>query len=551
MKAKAALTVLAFIVCVVGLVAAITFSNAVAAYQDPARLAREQEALRHEQTLNQIAEQQALDDHYRWASVRTSVASTLTVAIPVGFIVIAIGSMLLLGVYTLREVQRVHHKHTLSKHFVLPDEKTGAWPVSVLSAIDGATIEMALLWTQLRGETERAHAANMLAHADLSKIKDLRHLTLRDGNDRTVNRMPASRPILTAPPAGSGGLVPNQPTNRVIGMNELGQSPEPYALPWGLDPLTGEAIWTSLPGRHRLIAGATQSGKSQLVQMQLKHLTDNYTEDQLGLILIDPKHTGLAPFWNHPLTMDFGNDVHDWQRVLDNLEQERDRRQRMFQQHQMHTWQPGQVDPDGQPVPLLLLVIDELAQVLDDADSLKRLISLCALGASAGISVTGMTQYASSALVAQHLKANMVERVCGYVPDNLTSRAVLDRGGAEMLAPYQFLGNWSVPPTPFQAPYAGYMPVGKGLVVEGHARPAATSVVAPSVQTIQTSPEQQLLDALAGGPMSRTAIYQLFGNTITQDEVNVLVSRLKAAGKVVEYKERGTGGRPAEMLRLP
>ena len=490
----------------------------------------------------QFDRQRVMADQMRWEpfwnTVATSVAAVTPVVVVVLLTVLVVGLILL----ALRGLSYIQARNEADRLLVRPDPQTGHIPIFRGHIEAGLTLPAAMEAALITAQANRDERGKLTTGVDWKAVaqSNVRSLHFKDGNEH--NRLTtAGRPLSAVPTSAAALTAPG--TGRIWHLEDLGNPPAhiPFPLPWGIGEM-GETVWTPLNGRHRLVGGTTQSGKTQLLQSQLDWLIQHLTLDQIRFFLIDPKHTGLVPFWRVPHTLDFGTDVPAWTRLLRFLDEERDRRQQMFKAEGIGPWHPDMVDPSNQPLPFLYLVIDELADVLTDHESHRLLLRVCSMGASAGVGVTGATQFPSVEYVTQDLKTNMRDRACGAVPDFNSSRVILDRSGAEDIVPdsYRFLGNWETPSPVFQPVHAGYLPV-PTLV---------TPAPRPSSVVVEPNQEDILLDALRAGPLTRTEVYNLYGNSILQDDLDRMVRLLVEEGRVVEFERQGGRGRPAQMVKL-
>lgn len=99
-----------------------------------------------------------------------------------------------------------------------------------------------------------------------------------------------------------GVEVPN-PARHTIGLTAKHLKPGTFNLPIGVD-VYGETIYKDLTDMpHLLIAGATGSGKSVMLNVILKALTTQLDHKDMNLVLIDPKQVELAAYANDPHLM--------------------------------------------------------------------------------------------------------------------------------------------------------------------------------------------------------------------------------------------------------
>ena len=148
----------------------------------------------------------------------------------------------------------------------------------------------------------------------------------------------------------------------------------PLPLAMGQD-VSGSAVAADLTAMpHLLIAGATGSGKSVCINAILSCLLGFNTPDQVKLILVDPKRVELVPYNGIPHLL--VPVVVDLERVVGTLQwvmREMDGRYRKFAKlgarniadynRRVAKAGAGQ-DADSQPLPYIVVIIDELADLM-------------------------------------------------------------------------------------------------------------------------------------------------------------------------------------------
>ena len=171
-----------------------------------------------------------------------------------------------------------------------------------------------------------------------------------------------------AGPVGPGGGVPPRPRSRLLQV--------PVGVGRGGDPLVldlKEAAEGGI-GPHGLVVGATGSGKSELLRTMVAGLAATHPPDQLAFVLVDFKggaaFADLAPLAQVAgLITNLQSDVSMVDRAMAALQGELSRRQRLLHgtgnQPDLRAYAARRaLDPRLEPLPHLLIVVDEFGELL-------------------------------------------------------------------------------------------------------------------------------------------------------------------------------------------
>lgn len=209
----------------------------------------------------------------------------------------------------------------------------------------------------------------------------------------------------------------------------------------GRDIQGGEMICDIASMPHLLIAGATGSGKSVCINSILISLLYRSSPDDLKLLMIDPKVVELSVYNKIPhLLQPVVTDPKKAYGVLDWAVQEMNRRYTLFADAAVRDFksyneivEKNQIE--GEHLPLILLVIDELSDLMATTPSeVENAISrLTAMARAAGIHLIIATQRPSVDVITGVIKANIPSRIAFSVASQVDSRTILDMGGAEKL----------------------------------------------------------------------------------------------------------------------
>lgn len=280
-----------------------------------------------------------------------------------------------------------------------------------------------------------------------TKVKVSRIVSLADD---VALALSAPRIRTEAPVPGKGlvGLeVPNaEPA--VVALRDVMES-EAFArlkgsLRLGLgQDVSGQAVCADMRAMpHLLIAGTTGSGKSVCVNAIIAGFLLQNTPDTLRLLMIDPKRVELTQYNGIPHLL--APVIVDVDRVVPALRwvmREMDARYRRFAQIGARNLEDynqrvlKQAAPEERPLPYIVVVIDELADVMLQApeETERVLCRLAQMARATGIHLIIATQRPSVDVVTGLIKANFPARIAFAVASSVDSRVILDTPGAERL----------------------------------------------------------------------------------------------------------------------
>jgi S-DNA-T family DNA segregation ATPase FtsK/SpoIIIE len=206
--------------------------------------------------------------------------------------------------------------------------------------------------------------------------------------------------------------------------------------------ITGEPIFIDVGKMpHLLIAGTTGSGKSVCINSIIMSLLYKARPDEVQFIMIDPKKVEMSMYNNLPhlrvpvvtnvkkaagtLNAAVGEMEHRYELFENNLARDIDGYNRMMKAE----------DPDFIPLPRLVIVIDELADLMMSAPSEieTSIVRLAQKARAAGIHLIVGTQRPSVDVITGLIKANIPSRIAFAVASGIDSRTIIDTVGAEKL----------------------------------------------------------------------------------------------------------------------
>ncbi|SMN12955.1 Cell division protein FtsK [Bathymodiolus heckerae thiotrophic gill symbiont] len=221
---------------------------------------------------------------------------------------------------------------------------------------------------------------------------------------------------------------------------------------------------------HLLVAGATGMGKSVGLNAMILSVLYKATPEQVRMIMIDPKIVELSCYADTPhLLTPVITDMNQAAAALWWCVNEMERRYLLLAKFGVRniegfneklqkskkkgeplldpsfneaTAEKGESAPELESLPLIMLVIDEYADMLgslaqEDRAKAKRvealIIRLGQKARAAGIHLIIATQRPSVDVITGLIKSNIPSRVAFKVTSKVDSRTILDQGGAEQL----------------------------------------------------------------------------------------------------------------------
>ncbi len=271
---------------------------------------------------------------------------------------------------------------------------------------------------------------------------------------------------IVAPIPGKGRVgvdVPNSIMTTVylkeiVATHEFQGHLSPIVLPIGKD-VSGHAILTDLRDcPHLLIAGTTGSGKTVCLNSLLVGILTHASPEQVKFLMVDPKMVELALFNNIPhLVAPVVTNTKKASVALHWAVREMERRYQLFAEAGVRNIvgynariasgyvpkpapsaegeEPQDADEPGAPLPYIVIVIDELADLMMVAsqDVEGAIVRLAQLSRAVGLHMILATQRPSVDVITGVIKANFPARIAFQVASKVDSRTILDMNGADKL----------------------------------------------------------------------------------------------------------------------
>jgi S-DNA-T family DNA segregation ATPase FtsK/SpoIIIE len=375
-----------------------------------------------------------------------------------------------------------------------------------------------------------------------------------------IERMPGKSTV--------GIQVPNR-QREIIWLRENIESQEfmgsksKLTLAMGKD-INGRIVTADLAGMpHLLIAGSTGTGKSVAINAMIMSILYKATPDQVRLILVDPKRLELGnyegiPHLYTPIITEpklaanaLRNAVREMERRLKLLAAKGvrniDQYNRLFDQGD--TPSLFDEDSDEKPIPYIVIIIDELADLmmLDSSNVEESITRLAQMARAVGIHLVLATQRPSVDVITGLIKANFPARVSFRVATKVDSRTILDSNGAEAL-----LGKGDML----------YLPSGSSRVHRLHAAFVTEKEIAAVVESWKAQGmaeyQQQFLEAPKeavdpaigtndGGPSEGG---EAEDDPMYNDAVKLVIEFGKASTSLLQRRLRIGYGRAAHLIDL-
>jgi S-DNA-T family DNA segregation ATPase FtsK/SpoIIIE len=198
------------------------------------------------------------------------------------------------------------------------------------------------------------------------------------------------------------------------------------------DPVIGQL--DRMP--HVLIAGATGSGKSIMINSLLTSLLYRNSPADLKLILVDPKQVELTPYNDIPhLLTPVITEPEKCISALKWAVNEMERRYSLLAEEKVRNIQGYNASKTDERMPYIVIVIDELADLMmlaaRDVESL--IVRLAQKARAVGVHLVLATQRPSVDVITGLIKANIPARIAFTVVSQVDSRTIIDHIGAEKL----------------------------------------------------------------------------------------------------------------------
>jgi DNA segregation ATPase FtsK/SpoIIIE, S-DNA-T family len=270
-------------------------------------------------------------------------------------------------------------------------------------------------------------------------------LTKITGLDTNLALSLAAHPIrIEAPIPGKSAVGVELPNKAIatVRLRDVLSAPEvtsqktPLTFVLGRDvsgtPMTADLA--KMP--HMMIAGATGSGKSVMINALLTSLLYRNSPEEMKLILVDPKRVELGLYNDIPHLLT--PVIVEPEKCISALKwsvAEMERRYKLLAEQGNRNIVEYNGAHKEDAMPYIVIVIDELADlmVMAAAEVEGLIVRLAQMARAVGIHLVLATQRPSVDVITGIIKANIPARLAFSVASQIDSRTILDQMGAEKL----------------------------------------------------------------------------------------------------------------------
>jgi S-DNA-T family DNA segregation ATPase FtsK/SpoIIIE len=341
----------------------------------------------------------------------------------------------------------------------------------------------------------------------------------------------------------------------VVECESFAQSKSKLAIALGKD-ISGRIVTGDLASMpHVLIAGSTGSGKSVAINAMIMSVLFKATPEQVRMILVDPKRVELGmyegiPHLFTPIITEaklaanaLRNAVREMERRLKLLAANHVRNIDQFNKLFDHGSEYLFDDVDQEPLPYIIIIIDELADLmmLDRSNVEESITRLAQMARAVGIHLVLATQRPSVDVITGLLKANVPTRMSFRLATKVDSRTIIDSNGAESL-----LGRGDML----------FLPPGTSRVQRVHAPFVTEKEIAAVTEFWKSQGEAEYVHGFLEGPKDENAVEgegaadAEDNDALFDDAVRLVFEFGKASTSLLQRRLRIGYGRAAHLIDL-
>jgi hypothetical protein len=304
---------------------------------------------------------------------------------------------------------------------------------------------------------------------------------------------------------------------------------------------------------HLIVAGSTFTGKSVHLNSILCQLISRNTPATLQLMMIDLK--GGSEFQHyeglpHLVSGSIVKTPDDVPGALEKFMQIIQERQDKITQRGLKTLEAWNTKFKTEPIPYLLLVVDELAMMRFQEDkklvrqSNNALNAILATARSAGGHAILCTQSPRSDVIDPLIKANMGGRICFAVPSFNDSIVVLDNGIASKIereVPGRAIWSYGPHFTEIQSPYISDHQIAQVVKAAQHIEVVTAPTGKPSLEDVL-----RVAIEYYAGQLDPNKIHHQMRDRLSRTEIRAMIRGMNGHPYIIdgtEYRfEKKAGG---------
>jgi len=325
-------------------------------------------------------------------------------------------------------------------------------------------LEHKLLDFGVSGEVTEVHPGPVITMYEFKPAAGVKVSKIANLADDLAMALRAVSIRIVAPIPGKGAVgieVPNVERDgvflrQVIGAEEWDTRKHQIPIALGKDIFGNPVVSDLARMPHLLVAGATGSGKSVCINSIIASILFRARPNEVKLLMVDPKMLELLVYEGIPhLITPVVTDPKKAAVALNWAVKEMERRYTLLSaygvrnlpgfnrmvakmEHDNTLPEPVEGEPPLAPLPYMVVIIDELADLMMVAsrDVEVSIARLAQMARAAGIPLVVATQRPSVDVLTGVIKANFPARIAFQVSSKTDSRTIIDANGAEAL-----LGN--------------------------------------------------------------------------------------------------------------
>lgn len=386
-----------------------------------------------------------------------------------------------------------------------------------------------------QGPTVTRYEIQPSSGTKLSKIVNL-------ADDIALNM--AVSTVLIAPVPGKAATVGVEIPNKnvtTVKIREMLESPEFINAKSKLTVALGKDIGGNVivgdiaKWPHALIAGATGSGKSVCINTIITSILYKASPSEVKLIMVDPKQVELGVYNGIPhLLIPVVTEAKKAAGALNWAVSEMMKRYDLFKEsgvRKLEAYNKLMEKTGGEKLPQIVIIIDELADLMMVAakEVEDYVCRLAQLARAAGIHLIIATQRPSVDVITGLIKANIPSRIAFAVSQQVDSRTILDKAGAEKLLG---MGDMLYYPTGARATTR----VQGAFVSDGEVERIVEYIKSTSPETHYSEDLEEHIERIASGENGVTPDTDDDGDALLQDAIKLAVDLGKISTSMIQRR---------------